>query len=138
MHLRESLSPRLSKSAGELLGSITGGKYTELRVAADLCMRYSTEAGGVNMHDLVYLSSGTQDAAYIALRIALMRLLMREKVPMFFDESFARMDDTRLDAMLRILASAALGGAQLFLFTSQTRDAALLAPVASFETLKLS
>ncbi len=138
VHLRESLSPRLSKSAGELLGSITGGKYTELRVAADLCMRYSTEAGGVNMHDLVYLSSGTQDAAYIALRIALMRLLMREKVPMFFDESFARMDDTRLDAMLRILASAALGGAQLFLFTSQTRDAALLAPVASFETLKLS
>ncbi|MDY2907485.1 MAG: hypothetical protein SOT56_09990, partial [Eubacteriales bacterium] len=39
--------------------------------------------------------------------------------PMFFDESFSRIDDTRLAAMLKILSAS---GAQTVIFTSLDRE----------------
>ncbi len=123
-NLRASVFPRLSTSAGALMGAVTDGKYEEIGVDSALAMSFrpETENGGRMTCDERYMSAGTSDAAYISLRLALAALVGRDGTPpMIFDESFARMDDTRLGNMLKLLAAS---GGQILLFTSCGREAA--------------
>ncbi len=125
-NLRASVFPRLSASAGALMGAVTDGKYREIGVDSSLAMTFrpETENGGRMTCDERYMSAGTSDAAYISLRLALAALVSREgQPPMIFDESFARMDDLRLGNMMRLLWSS---GGQILLFTSCGREAACL------------
>jgi hypothetical protein len=122
-NLRASVFPRLSASAGALMGAVTDGKYEEIGVDNALAMTFrpETDNGGRLTCDERYMSAGTSDAAYVSLRLALAALVGRDGVPpMIFDESFARMDDTRLGNMMRLLWT---GGGQILVFTSCHREA---------------
>lgn len=117
--LRESFAPRLAADAGELLSKLTDGKYREVGVGGELKMTCRTESG---QREITRLSAGTQDAAYLALRIALCGLIYRkEEPPMICDESFSRMDDRRTAAMLGLLASRT----QSLVLTANGREAKL-------------
>lgn len=101
-NLRSSVAPRLAENAGKLLGVITEQKYSEVGVGNELDLTCRTECGQKNI-DL--LSAGTQDAAYLALRISLCGLIYRKDAPpMIFDESFGRIDNERCKAMLKLVA----------------------------------
>ncbi|MBQ7660717.1 MAG: AAA family ATPase [Clostridia bacterium] len=118
--LRTRISPRLASSAGKLLRAITDGRYEELGVDNDLGMTFLA-AGGA--HDVAYLSHGTRECAYFALRIALADLLFaKEKAPLLLDECFAHIDDARTEKMLRLLGGLAEGGTQSLVFTCHTRE----------------
>ncbi len=138
-NLRQSVSPRLSKYAGEVLHSVTAGKYATLGVGRDMTMEYTAngEGGSLSTHSVDVLSAGTRDAAYVALRLALLRLLCRKTMPpIIFDESFSRLDDERLRAMLQMITSFAGEENQVLLFTSSGRDgtfAAGLHPVTCMQ-----
>ena len=119
--LRESVSPRLAKTAGGLIAKITGGKYDRLGVSSTLGLAYDA---GSQSHGVEYMSAGTRDVAYLSLRFALIDLLYEGKVPpLIFDESFSRLDDNRYKAMLSVIGEMTARGVQTLLFTSQTRDA---------------
>lgn len=117
--LRESVAPRLAADAGQLLAKVTDGRYGEVGVGSELELSCSTDAG---QRSIDALSSGTRDAAYLALRLALCRLIFRKDAPpTVFDESFGRMDDSRTAAMLRLAAECE----QSIILTISDREARL-------------
>jgi len=70
------------------------------------------------------LSRGTLEQIYLALRLAAGSVIMQEEeMPIFFDEAFAMYDDIRLAETLRALAKT---GKQIFIFTCQKRESAIL------------
>lgn len=118
--LRTRVSPHLADYAGKLLSAVTDGSIGELGVDSALTLTYMT-AGGARSAD--YLSKGTKEAAYFALRLALIDLLYKEeKPPLLFDESFAYADDCRTARMLRLLAALAGEGVQSLVFACHSRE----------------
>ena len=115
-----NVSPHLSRRAGELFSKITKGKYSNLHVSDkfDLCF---TESASSVRREVDYLSTGATDIAYICLRIALVEYLYGEKPPLFFDESFAYLDDDRLGGVLDVLCELA-NEYQIFIFTCHERE----------------
>lgn len=119
-NLRAGVTPKLAASAGKLLGTLTDEKYPIIGIGKDLEMSY--EAEGV-LHKIDYMSAGTKDLAYYALRLSLIPVLFKKQLPpVIFDESFARLDDTRMDNMLKAVYELSFN-MQMLIFTSQTRDA---------------
>lgn len=120
--LRAGVSPGLAQNAGRLLSRMTDGKYSAVGITKDLGMKY--EAQGQS-RDLDYMSAGTRDLAYYALRLSLIRLLYKKQPPpVVFDESFARLDNRRMDNLFSVIADEEI---QSLIFTSQTRDAERMA-----------
>ena len=114
--LRNSISPTLAEYAGRLMNGFSGGKYTDLGISDSFDMTYS---GGGMTHPADSLSSGTQDMAYVSLRLALVKLLFPDKTPVFFDDTFARVDNGRL---IRIMKTLSQLGSQCVVFTCHDRE----------------
>ena len=120
--VRESVAPRLRETARTYMGRITGGKYTELGV--DAAFGLSISADGA-YRTLDSMSGGTTDAAYLSLRLSLVRLLFRRELPtLIFDESFSQMDDARARAMLSLLHGE--GEPQSLILSCQGRESRLM------------
>jgi len=120
--IKQTAAPKLTASASELINKFTAGKYDTLGVGHDLKMEFTV---GNMTRNSVYMSAGTSDIAYLSLRFALIRLLYGDsEPPVLMDESFARLDDTRLTNVLNLLSET--DGMQILLFTSQKRDAVLM------------
>ncbi|MBQ2765540.1 MAG: AAA family ATPase [Clostridia bacterium] len=131
-NLRESVAPRLASDAAGLMAQITGGKYRELGVGADLEMSAQTESG---LKPLDLLSAGTQDAAYLCLRMALISLLYRKSLPpMVYDEAFARQDDNRLENLLKLVS---LQEMQSIIFTSNDRESTIMRRIGEHKLIQL-
>ncbi len=129
--LRESISPRLAKDTARLLSHITGGKYKEIGVGTELELCVETEKGTKGIDAL---SAGTQDAAYLCLRLALISLLYRKTTPpVIYDEAFSRQDDVRLLAMMKIVSLSA----QSIVFTSNGREVSAMQTLGEFNHIKL-
>lgn len=138
-NLRSSVAPKLSMQASTLMRKGTNGKYETIGVNNQLEMQYGASNGvGYTTRDIDFMSSGTRDLAYISLRLALIGLLYQNSCPpLFFDESFARLDDDRLACMFGLLREYAGEGSQIFLFTSQHRDAQILSGQGEFKHIRL-
>ncbi len=133
--LRRRVSPRLAEYAGKLLSVLTDGKYSELGIDGEMAMTYLSEGGA---HDAAFLSKGTRESAYFALRLALADLLCKdEKVPLVMDESFAHTDDARLKQAIRILAALAAEGQQSLLLTCHTREEKIADSVGVYNLVTL-
>ncbi len=127
--LRRKLAPGLSAAAGRLMGGLTDGKYKEIGVSDTLEMTYTFEdEGTVYTKTIDSVSSGTKDVAYISLRLALAELFSRsgEKMPVVFDEAFARLDNVRLVNCFEVVRRYSENSSQAIILTSQTREAGLL------------
>ena len=139
--LRDEVAPRLAMHASSMMRRETMGKYGQLGVDENFSLAYGVDTGGVGnivTRDIDYLSEGTKDLAYISLRMALVALLFtKAKPPVIFDESFARLDDTRLENMLATLDDVARSGAQIFIFTSQKRDAKIMEKIGKSKHILL-
>ncbi len=130
--LRQGVSPQLAKGTAARMERITDGKYRELGVSSSLVL---TAADAHGSHPLEALSAGTQDAAYLCLRMSLIELLYRKaQPPMIYDESFVRQDDERLCAFLKLLDGE---GGQSILFTSNSREAAQMSRLGAFRHIRL-
>ena len=86
-----------------------------------------------------FLSGGTRDLTYVALRCALIDMLYTEKPPICFDESFAHQDNARAKSMMKAIKALSAYGQQSFIFTCREREAGLAKDVsATSEVFKLS
>ena len=122
-NLRAEISPRLGEYATRLMEIMTDRKYTSFDVSDGLKVSFTDESGKQKSID--FLSGGTRDMAYIAVRAALIDMLYSEKPPICFDESFAHQDNVRAGAMMRAIKHLADEGCQSFIFTCRGREAAL-------------
>ncbi len=133
--LRTRVSPRLADYAGKLMAVMTDGKYSELGVDGAIRLSYLSEGGA---HDAAYLSKGTRESAYFALRLALADLLCKEeKLPLILDESFAHTDDQRTKQMLRILMALASEDTQSFVLTCHTREEKIADAVGVYNLIEM-
>ena len=79
------------------------------------------------MLPLEQASTGTIDQLYLSLRLAMAKLLQKERkeyLPLLFDDSFAMYDENRLAAALSFVNKAY--PAQILLFTCHKREAEVL------------
>ena len=102
---------------------MTDKKYGDFDVTNGLKVSYQAEGGVERTVD--FLSGGTRDLAYIAVRMALIDMLYTEKPPVCLDESFAHQDNIRAKSMMKSLAHLANEGYQSFIFTCRAREASL-------------
>ena len=123
-NLREEISPRLGSYATHLMEIMTDKKYTALDISHGMRVTFQNAQGETRSAD--FLSGGTQDMTYIAVRMALIDMLYTENPPICFDESFAHQDNVRAGCMMdaiRYLSEEE--GRQSFIFTCRARETAL-------------
>ena len=116
--LRQRFSPALNQEAARILSALTGGRYQHLTLSRD----FSAQAGPGNAlpRSALYLSAGTLDQLYLALRLAICQLTL-PGIPLVLDDALANFDDQRLDLALTFLEQ--LGQQrQVLLFSCQLRE----------------
>ena len=113
--LRKSYGSALEKKAGEIFAGLTGGKYDALQISkAFEIFAQKKEVFGAK--ESAYLSAGTEDQAYLSLRLALSELIFEntQQMPLLLDDVLSRYDDTRLQTALDYLTDFAKENQILF------------------------
>ena len=117
--MRNNFAPAVRASAGELIARISGGKYSDVFLSGEfeVGVELSGKERAVGM-----LSTGTYDAVYIALRLALIKNVFKTEVPFFMDESLSMLDDKRASAVLEVISKFVDEGNQCVLFSCHNRE----------------
>ncbi len=123
-NLRAEISPRLSEYATRMMQVMTDKKYNEFDITGDLGVFFTDESG--ERKSAEFLSGGTHNLAYVAVRAALIDMLYTEKPPVCFDETFAHQDNLRARSMMNAVKQLAAEGCQSFIFTCRAREATLV------------
>jgi len=122
--LQERFSPELNALASQYLARLTGDAYSSLTLNREL-EGTAQRAGDILPHSALYLSRGTADQLYLAVRLAICALCLEEKPPIVLDDALAAFDDERLALALKLLKELA-GEQQVLLFSCQNREQAAL------------
>lgn len=117
--LQQRFSPQLNRAAGALLSRLTGGKYHALSLDKELEASASGERD-VLPHSTLYLSKGTVDQIYLAVRLAVCDLCLPD-APLVLDEALAAFDDVRAKRALELLQELS-AQQQILLFSCHTRE----------------
>lgn len=120
--LQQRFSPQLNRAAGALLKRLTGGKYHALSLDKELEASASGERD-VLPHSALYLSKGTVDQIYLAVRLAVCDLCLPD-APLVLDEALAAFDDVRAKRALELLQELA-EQRQILLFSCHNRESQL-------------
>ena len=115
--IRDRFSPELSRLAAEYMKEMTGGRYEEVLIAQDFeAKARSTE--DAEAHEAAYLSAGTMDLLYLAVRLAVCELALPdgEPCPLIIDDALVNLDYTRYAQAMGLLKKIALKR-QVILFT---------------------
>ena len=120
--LQQRFSPQLNRAAGALLKRLTGGKYHALSLDKELEASASGERD-VLPHSALYLSKGTVDQIYLAVRLAVCDLCLPD-APLVLDEALAAFDDVRAKRALELLQELS-EQRQILLFSCHNRESQL-------------
>lgn len=117
--------PALSRTVGTTLSNLTNGRYSEVRVdEADLSVSVFSPSKQQYLPAgelLGSLSGGTVNQVYLAVRLELVKMLSAMvRPPLLFDDSFAHLDEVRLEALWGTLKEFA-NEHQVFLLTCSNR-----------------
>lgn len=120
--LHRIFAPELNENAGRLFLSFIGSKAREIIISYDNNV-FITDDGLTR--ELDYYSTGTKDAAYLSVRLAVTSLIYGGKKPVLvFDDTFSHFDEERLCSAVKVL-KAMSGEFQILLFTCRGNEAAL-------------
>lgn len=114
--VRSRFSPKITAEAGRILGQLTRGKYPAVQLSPD--MQLSVRDGALR-RPAAAMSCGTADQMYLALRLAMCRMLLPEDAPLILDDALVNFDDDRCEAALEVLREEA-EKRQVILFTCRT------------------
>ena len=115
------MADEMNGEISKWISLLTNGAYDSARLDKDGKLKVLAEEREVSPESL---SRGTLEQIYLALRLAVGSVLMQEEdMPIILDEAFAMYDDVRLAETLKALAKT---GKQIFIFTCQKREAAIL------------
>lgn len=96
-------APPLTKAAGAYLSRLTGGKYHGLILEQGFSLQVLEARSGL-ARPMTALSSGARDQVWLALRLAMTKLLLPEKCPIWLDDALLTFDDHRTDLALDVLS----------------------------------
>ena len=102
--LRSRFSPRITAEAGNILSELTQGKYANVLLEPDMRLSVREDA---RMRPAAAMSCGTADQMYLALRLAMSRLLLPEGAPLILDDALVNFDEDRCKAALELLQTEA-------------------------------
>lgn len=121
--LQNRFSPALGRCAAQIFSELTGGHYTG--VILDRTLHLSAEPRGNSIYrDAHFLSTGAVDQLYLAVRLAICKLILpaNRGIPIILDDALTNFDDARCATALRWLRREA-ETRQILLFTCHSREA---------------
>ena len=97
-------SPQLGKLAAEYMSAVTGGRYEDVLINRDFSARTRTKDDLV-ARDAEYLSTGTLDLMYLAVRLAVCELALPdgEPCPLILDDALVNLDEERFGQAMELL-----------------------------------
>ncbi len=115
--LQSRFSPELSRVAAGYMSEMTGGRYEDVLIGQDFSARARTKDDSI-ARDAEFLSAGTMDLMYLAVRLAVCELALPdgEPCPLIIDDALVNMDAEREAQALKLLKRIALKR-QVILFT---------------------
>ncbi|MDE6432997.1 MAG: AAA family ATPase [Lachnospiraceae bacterium] len=96
----DSFGSVLNEKVSQIVSRITDHKYTEVKIDDQLRVMVKKGNSFVNME---YLSTGTVEQIYLALRLTIAGVLMTEELPIVMDDIFVTYDYHRLNGTLSCL-----------------------------------
>ncbi|MBO9599926.1 MAG: hypothetical protein J7559_19155, partial [Cohnella sp.] len=121
----EEKQPEVLRRASGFFSRMTGGTYARIVAPEDRSGLFA-ESTDRQLLDSAFLSRGTQEQLYLAMRFALCNAASQEHpLPLLLDDLFVHFDETRLANTLPVLEEIA-GSRQLILFTCHRHVAELL------------
>lgn len=121
--LHRTFAPQLNERIAAVLPRLTGGRYSQVAVNEELQLQVEVADLGRWVSG-AHLSAGTGDQLYLALRVALVELLVppeKEHPPLILDDPFTQCDAERLAGAMALL-SELVGEYQVLLFTCHERE----------------
>ena len=115
--IQSRFSPALSSLAAKYMNEKTGGRYEDVLVGQDYSARTRVQ-GDTVARDAEFLSAGTADLMYLAVRLAVCELALPdgEPCPLILDDALVNLDETREAQAMNLLKRIALKR-QVILFT---------------------
>ena len=115
--IQSRFSPALSGMAAKYMNEMTGGRYEDVLVGQDFSARTRVQ-GDTVARDAEFLSAGTADLMYLAVRLAVCELALPEgePCPLILDDALVNLDETREAQAMNLLKRIALKR-QVILFT---------------------
>lgn len=94
--IQQSFGPLLNDRTAAIFHRLTDGRYRKVRVSRNFDITFEDMEDN-SLHEWGFLSSGTIDQAYLALRMAVADLITQEgePLPLLLDDVFTQYDDTR-------------------------------------------
>lgn len=103
------VSPQINQLAEQYLRVLTADRYTAMQLYTDFEATCRRDNSAVEM-DRLRLSTGTRDQLYLALRLAVCKVLLDqgdETVPIVLDDPFVNYDDQRAACGMKLLREIA-------------------------------
>ncbi len=102
--IQSRFSPQLGRLAAEYMSAMTGGRYEDVLINRDFTARTRTKDDAVP-RDSEYLSAGTLDLMYLAVRLAVCELAMPdgEPCPLILDDALVNLDEERFRQAMELL-----------------------------------
>lgn len=115
--MQSRFSPELGRLAAEYMSAVTGGRYEDVLINRDFSARTRTKDEAV-AREAEYLSAGTLDLMYLAVRLAVCELALPEgePCPLIIDDALVNLDEPRLAQAMELLRRIAKKR-QVILFT---------------------
>ena len=119
-NMRNTATPRITAETGKLFSLSPDNKYRALYADEKMNLTF-LQSGEAEVREAGYLSTGTLDAAYISLRVALCKFLYKDTPTLVFDDAFTHMDDERLENTLEFLQKLS-EDFQIIIFSCHDRE----------------
>jgi DNA repair exonuclease SbcCD ATPase subunit len=102
--IQSRFSPELGRVAAGYMSMVTSGRYADVLINRDFSAKTRT-ADDTIARDSEYLSAGTMDLMYLAVRLAVCELALPkgESCPLIIDDALVNLDETRLQQALELL-----------------------------------
>ena len=115
--IQSRFSPELGRVAAEYMSFVTGGRYEGVLLNRDFSAMTKTADDAIARRS-EYLSAGTIDLLYLAVRLAVCELALPEgeTCPLIIDDALVNMDETRYEQAVKLLGEIAKQR-QVILFT---------------------
>ena len=115
--IQSRFSPQLGKLAASYMAAVTGGRYEDVLINRDFTARTRTK-DDVVAREAEYLSAGTLDLLYLAVRLAVCELALPdgEPCPLILDDVLVNLDEERFGQAMELLKRVSRDR-QVILFT---------------------
>ena len=121
--MKEQITPKFTEELSRVMERISNGKYKNVRINTNGEIIVEENTGDYISAE--NLSIGTIDQLYLSLRLATIKEISKENMPIILDEAFAYYDEERLQNILSYLANE-YNEKQIIIFTCTEREKEIL------------